>query len=86
MKAAAALHIDCDLYESTEVALSFVGPLLVDGTILIFDDWYCFKGNPDLGEQRAFKEWAEGQKKWRFTEYHKEGPWRNSFIANRLQR
>jgi O-methyltransferase len=83
MKAASIVHIDCDLYESARVALKFVEPLMVDGTVLIFDDWYCFRGNPDRGEQRAFGEWWESKPEWQFTEYQKEGPWRNSFIASR---
>ncbi|HEX5483538.1 MAG TPA: TylF/MycF/NovP-related O-methyltransferase [Terriglobia bacterium] len=82
IRSASIVHIDCDLYESARVVLKFVEPLLLDGTILIFDDWYCFRGNPDLGEQRAFKEWAAGKPDWVFTQYQKEGPARNSFIAN----
>lgn len=82
MKAAAYVHIDCDLYESTKVVLKFVEPLLVDGTVLIFDDWYSFRGNPGLGEQRAFREWTPTCPHLTFTEFQKEGPWRNSFIVN----
>lgn len=83
MKAASIVHIDCDLYESAKIVLKFIEPLLIDGTVLIFDDWYCFRGNPDLGEQRAFTEWAQSKPDWTFTQYQKEGPTRNSFIANR---
>lgn len=83
IRAASIVHIDCDLYESTKVVLKFIEPLLVDGTVLIFDDWYCFRGNPDLGEQRAFAEWAQAKPDWTFTQYQKDGATRNSFIANR---
>lgn len=82
MRAAAFVHIDCDLYESTKVVLKFIEPLLVDGTILIFDDWYAFRGNLTLGEQRAFHERAPTQSHLTFSEFQKEGPWRNSFIVN----
>jgi hypothetical protein len=85
MKHAAIVHIDCDLYESARVALKFIGPLLADGTVLIFDDWYAFRGRPDRGEQRAFNEWTATMPGWTFTQYQKEGPWRNSFIANRKE-
>jgi hypothetical protein len=85
MKHTAIVHVDCDLYASTAVVLDFVEPLLVDGTVLIFDDWYCFRGNPALGEQRAFREWSRRLRGWTFTEFQKEGPWRNSFIANRVR-
>jgi O-methyltransferase len=83
MRKASIIHVDCDLYVSAKTALDFVKPLLTDGTIIIFDDWYCFRGNPNLGEQRAFNEWKATMTDWRFTEYQKEGPYRNSFIASR---
>jgi hypothetical protein len=83
MKKAAIIHVDCDLYASAKLALEFVKPLLTDGTVIIFDDWYCFRGNPNLGEQRAFHEWIASMTDWSFTQYQKEGPWGNSFIASR---
>lgn len=59
IKAASVVYVDCDYYESAVPALEFVTDLLVDGSILIFDDWFIFKGRPDRGEQRAFYEWKE---------------------------
>jgi O-methyltransferase len=50
--------------------------------VLIFDDWYSYRGNPGLGEQRACAEWRAQHPEWILTEYQKEGPWRTSFIVN----
>ncbi len=50
---AGIINIDCDLYESSADALSFVTSLLRSGTILIFDDWLAYDGHPFRGEQRA---------------------------------
>ncbi len=83
IKKAAVVHIDCDLYLSTKTALNFITPLLTDGTIIIFDDWFCFRGNPNLGEQRAFFEWQKETPDWFFIEYQRTGPWTNSFIATK---
>lgn len=80
---AAIVHIDVDLFESARLVLEFVTPLLVDGTVIIFDDWYTFRGDPNLGEQRAFREWLDASPEWTATQYQKEGAWRNSFILNR---
>ena len=80
---AAIVHIDCDLYESTRLVLEFITPLLVDGTILIFDDWFHFNGHPQRGEQRAFTEWSAKLTSWSFSDYQQEGAWRKSFIANK---
>jgi hypothetical protein len=53
----AAAWIDCDLYESTVPVLRFIRPYLSHGSILLFDDWRCFRNQPDYGQQRACKEW-----------------------------
>jgi O-methyltransferase len=79
---AAIVMIDCDLYESTKEVLSFLGPLLQDGTVLIFDDWFHFSGSPYRGEQRAFREWTARLPGFTFSEYQKDSAWRNSFIAS----
>ena len=79
---AAIVYIDSDLYEPARTVLDFITPLLQDGTVIIFDDWYSYRGNPQLGEQRACAEWLEAHPDWTLTQFQKEGPWRNSFIAN----
>ncbi|MBW1699628.1 MAG: class I SAM-dependent methyltransferase [Deltaproteobacteria bacterium] len=83
LKHAAIVHIDSDLYESAKSVLEFIKPLLVDGTVIIFDDWFSFKGNPNLGEQRAFREWLDENPNWIATQYQKANTWRNSFIMNK---
>jgi O-methyltransferase len=51
--------VDCDLYASTVPVLDYLTDRLSHGAILLFDDWFCFKGNPEKGEQRACREWLE---------------------------
>ena len=53
----AAAWIDCDLYESSIPVLDFLTDRLSIGTVLLFDDWRCFRNLPDRGEQRACREW-----------------------------
>jgi O-methyltransferase len=50
------LHIDVDLYSSTVSVLNFVKPLICPGTVILFDDWYCFPPSKVLGEKKAFIE------------------------------
>ena len=52
-----AAWIDCDLYESTVPVLEFLTPRLSVGSVLLFDDWRCYRNLPDFGEQRACSEW-----------------------------
>ncbi|MBU4502515.1 MAG: TylF/MycF family methyltransferase, partial [Nanoarchaeota archaeon] len=49
LKKASIIFIDCDLYESTVLVLDFITEYIQDGTIIIFDDWFSFRGNPNKG-------------------------------------
>ena len=82
MKAAAIVWIDCDLYESTVPVLDFITDYVQDGTVVIFDDWHCFRGDPNRGEQRAFREWLERNPSVTASEFHKFGWHGNSFILH----
>lgn len=58
----AFVHIDCDLYESTYQVLDhlFGHDHLSDGCAIYFDDWYCNRGNPKWGEQKAWRDIWQG--------------------------
>ncbi len=56
MPKAGVVHIDVDLYSSTVDVLRFLSPILVQGTLLLFDDWYCYPGGSLKGERRALTE------------------------------
>ncbi len=83
IKSAAVVWVDCDLYESTVPVLDFVTDYIVDGTVIALDDWYHFRGNPNRGEQRAFREWLQGNPNLTATEFHKYSWHGNSFIINK---
>jgi O-methyltransferase len=55
---AALVHIDCDLYTAARDALTFMTNRFLDGALLMFDDWFIYRGRPDRGVQKAFAEWA----------------------------
>lgn len=78
---AAIVHIDCDLYESTILALDFVTDLISQGTVIIFDDWYYNQARQDIGEQRACREWLERNPNIELIEYWR-GVHQLSFIVN----
>jgi O-methyltransferase len=56
---AALILVDCDLYSSTVPVLHFIANYLVEGTILLFDDYNCFKAADDRGQRRALKEFLQ---------------------------
>jgi O-methyltransferase len=53
---AAVIYVDCDLYKSTIPVLKFIVPFLQKGTVIVFDDWNCFYGDPAKGERKAWGE------------------------------
>lgn len=84
IKKASIIWLDADLYSSTVPVLEFITPLLQDGTILIFDDWFSFKGSPYQGVQKAFFEWKEElTNKFYFHEYQRDSWKRMSFIVSK---
>jgi O-methyltransferase len=79
----ALVHFDCDLYESTRDALAAIAPALQDGTMLLFDDWFHYKGHPRKGEARAFGEFLAAHPEWGAVQYQPYATFCNSFILHR---
>lgn len=82
LRRAALVMIDCDLYESTVPVLNFITDLVGQGSIIIFHDWFRYKGNPNHGEQRACREWLQRNPHIELIEYWREGPQAVSFLVN----
>ena len=53
------VHIDVDLYSSTCSVLEFIKDYIVEGTIILFDDWYCFPVGEEKGEKKALSEFLK---------------------------
>lgn len=83
VKKAAVVWVDCDIYKSAVPVLNFITSYLQQGTILVFDDWYHFKGDKNKGEQRAFSEWRQKHPEFVVTQYHKFSWGGNSFVLSR---
>lgn len=66
---AAMVYVDCDLYRSTIPVLAFIKDFLQTGTIIVFDDWFCFHADPLRGEQRAWGEFRARHPELRFAEF-----------------
>ena len=78
---AAIAHIDCDLSSSALDCLGFLDGRLADGTIILFDDWFCYRGRPDRGVNRAFSSWLS-QSRYTATEYFNYSWAGKAFILN----
>jgi hypothetical protein len=54
-------HFDADLYSSTKTVLEIIGPQIVEGTVLQFDEFFNYPGWKQ-GEYQAFREFCEARK------------------------
>jgi len=70
---AAVVYVDCDLYVSTVDVLNFIVDFLQTGTIIVFDDWNCFWGDPRRGERRAWREFRAKHPDLEFEGFFTEG-------------
>lgn len=69
-------RVDGDLYASCVDCLAYLGPRLVQGAILVFDDWQFDQG---VGEPRAFDEWRAANPGWEF-EYLGMNLWAHLYL------
>jgi len=71
--------IDCDIASSAREVLNHLTSRIQKGTILIFDDWYCYAGQPNQGVASEFYKWTEKNniKYVHFKDYYWSG---RSFI------
>jgi predicted O-methyltransferase YrrM len=51
------LHVDGDLYSSAVTVLTLVGPRLLAGSVVVFDEFFNWPGWEDDGEFRAWQEY-----------------------------
>lgn len=53
----AFIHLDCDLYSSTQTVLKLLAPHLASGTIILFDEYFNYP-NWERHEFKAFQEFV----------------------------
>ncbi len=56
------IFIDSDTYSSASEALDFCKTLIQQGTYIVLDDYFSYKGSYNSGVARAFKEFKENNK------------------------
>ncbi len=74
---ASVVLMDCDYYSSTKTALDWMETYLQFGTVILFDDWYSYGDDNELGQQKAFAEFLkehpqyEAEELWEFLNHGK---------------
>ena len=77
----AIAFIDCDLMTPAIIALNFIKSSLQKGTILILDDFFAYKGNPNLGVCGALNQFKSDNPDIKLREFFRYGYNGISFIV-----
>ena len=80
---ASIVYIDCDLYQSCVPVLEFITDIVETGSVIMFDDWFSFKADPEKGVQRAFAEWLSRNSNITAQPWHLFGAYGKSFIVKK---
>lgn len=80
----AVLFIDCDLMHPALIALNFAAPGLQQGAIIILDDYWAYKGDPDLGTSGALKAFLKQHPNIEVREFFPYGVGGMSFIVSKV--
>jgi len=64
------VYIDCDLYSSTKSVLKFIKNHIINGSIIMLDDYYCSSKTGDIkGQRHAFDEFVKDENIYKFEHY-----------------
>jgi len=83
-KSVGFVHIDVDLYSSTVTVLEFIKTFLVSGTVILFDDWYCFSAGEELGERKALNEFLKKYPEIELEEWKNYSTYGKSFLVKKV--
>jgi len=77
------INVDCDLYSSSKDVFNFIESIVVDGTWILLDDYWFYRGSPKYGQRRAFDEFLRKSKLIGATEYATYNGYSKAFVAYR---
>ncbi len=67
------IHVDCDLYSSTSIALRILTPRITPQTVIVFDEYFNYVGW-EKHEHKAFLEFLEATgRSCRYLAYNRRG-------------
>ena len=79
------VFIDCDMKQPAKLSLNFVKNGLQQGTIIILDDFFSYKGSKERGVAGAFYEFCNQNKNIHFRELLNYGMGGKAFIVNKIE-
>lgn len=84
LQKASVIMVDCVMYLSAKEALTFCESLIVDETMIVFDDWYPL-AEKGLGEKRAFDEFLKEYPYFEIEEFGDYPPHAKVFFVKRVR-
>ncbi len=75
--------IDCDFYNASLSCFNFIGPVIQEGTIIIIDDFYSYKGHSRKGTYGAFQDFLNIYDKYKFRRIFDYGIGGIAYIAHK---
>jgi len=76
-------YVDCDLFSSTSEVLAFLETRLRPGSIVAFDDYYCYGPDGPSGERLASKKHFGVGSQWNLVPYIQYGWAGMSFVVEK---
>lgn len=80
---AAVVMVDCDTYSGATIVFDFIKPALQEGTYLIIDDFFSYKGASQMGTYGAFLKFQSELRDWTFRHVFDYGFGGAVFIATK---
>jgi len=82
----AIVFIDCDLKKPASIALEYVKEYLQEGSVIILDDYFAYKGKVELGTCGALVKFLKENKNIKVREFFKYGYTGCSFIVTNIKK
>lgn len=80
----AVVLIDCDLHTPAKIAFDFIRGSLQEGSIVILDDYFAYRGNKDKGVCGAFELFKKGNKNFEFRKMFDYGFGGAVFVVSKI--
>ncbi len=78
----AVINIDVDVYKPALTALEYLTPHLVQGSLLLMDDYDSMRAARNIGERLALTDWLKANPRFEVEEWRRYGAWGRAFIVH----
>lgn len=77
-------NVDCDIYSFSKSAFEWIADNAQDGSWLLCDDYWLFRGHPNYGQRKALAEVFSDHPRVKLSHYSNYQGYSKAFIINTL--